>query len=200
MNKKPYSSAIKKTAYRYPITKKMASLMLDGYDRNEIEIKCIDENYIEVESPSIRRQVVSVIYPRLCSLDDYLLNEFYNGDVETSKFILVYAIAKTDPLFFEFMFEVYREALVGEKNYFSQDDFDAFFASKKENDPIVATWGDETIYCVSKGIKNVIKESGLGSKEGRRIISNHIMVHPAVAEHIELIGDYEYLKALLGVQ
>ena len=200
MNKKPYSSAIKKTAFRYPITKKIAALMLNGNDRFEIETKCIDENYIEVESPAIRRQVVSVIYPRLCSLDDYLLNEFYYGDVDTSKFILVYAIAKTDPLFFEFMFEVYREALVGDKNYFSQDDFDAFFASKKENDPIVATWGDETIYCVSKGIKNVINESGLGSKEGRRIKANHIMIHPAVIEHIELLGDRDYLKALLGVE
>ena len=32
-----------------------------------------------------------------------LLSQFYNGDVATSKFILAYAIAKTDTLFFDFM-------------------------------------------------------------------------------------------------
>lgn len=36
MNKKPYSSAIKKTPYKYTISKKIAKLILDGMDRNEV--------------------------------------------------------------------------------------------------------------------------------------------------------------------
>ena len=36
MNKKPYSSAIKKTPYKYPIAKKIAGLMLDGLDYDEV--------------------------------------------------------------------------------------------------------------------------------------------------------------------
>ena len=60
-----------------------------------------------------RREVTNVVYKRLCSLwMTFLLSEFYNGDVATSKFILVYAIAKTDALFFDFLFEKYREALM----------------------------------------------------------------------------------------
>ena len=105
MNRKPYSSAIKKTPFKYPIAKKIAKLMLDGLDRDEVYKRCFDENYIEVESVERRREITNVIYGRLCSLDEFLLNQFYNADVTTSKFILVYASAKTDSLFFDFLFE-----------------------------------------------------------------------------------------------
>ena len=50
MNRKPYSSAIKKTPFKYPIAKKIAKLMLDGLDREEIYRQCFENNYIEIES------------------------------------------------------------------------------------------------------------------------------------------------------
>ena len=199
MNKKPYSSAIKKTPYKYPIAKKIAKLMLDGLDHDDIYTKCYDENYVEIESHERRREVTNVIYNRLCSLDEFLLNEFYNGDVATSKYILVYAIAKTDTLFFDFLFERYRDALMNpERHYLSIDDFDEFFESKKEVDLIVAKWGKFTLECLTKGYRNILVESGLGKRERKNIIVERMMIHPAVEEHIELVGDKDYLKATLG--
>ena len=190
MNKKPYSSAIKKTPFKYPIAKKIAKLMLDGLDYDELYDKCFNDNYVEIESLERRREVTNVIYNRLCSLDEYLLNEFYNGDVATSKFILVYAIAKTDSLFFDFLFERYREALMNpERQYLSIDDFDDFFESKKQVDLIVAKWGKFTLECLTKGYRNILVESGLGRRERKTIIVKRVMIHPAVEEHIELIGD-----------
>lgn len=198
MNKKPYSSAIKKTPFKYSISKKIAKLMLDGLDRTEVYNKCFNENVIEVESLERRREITNVVYERLCSLDSYLLSEFYGGDVNTSKFLLVYAIAKTDSLFFDFLFEKYREALMSTRNYLSIDDFDSFFASKKETDLIVSKWGKFTLECLQKGYRNILVESGLGNRSGRNIVVNKVMVHPMVQEHIDLIGDHEYIKAILG--
>ena len=131
MNRKPYSSAIKKTPFKYPIAKKIAGLMLDGLDRKEIYTKCFNNDYIEIESLDRRREITNVIYERLASLDAFLLSQLYSGDVTTSKFILAYAITKTDTLFYEFMLEEYRDALVGDKNYLSTDDFDMFFENQK---------------------------------------------------------------------
>ena len=71
MNRKPYSSAIKKTPFKYPIAKKIAKLMLDGLDRNEVYEKCFSENYIEIESEQRRREITNVIYDRLCVLDSF---------------------------------------------------------------------------------------------------------------------------------
>lgn len=198
MNRKPYSSAIKKTPFKYPIAKKIAKLMLDGLDRNEVYEKCFNENYIEIESEQRRREIANVIYDRLCVLDSFLLSEFYNGDVATSKFLLVYAIAKTDPLFFDFLFEKYREALLSERNYLSIDDFDNFFEAKKQTDVIVAKWGAFTLQCLTKGYRNILVDSGMGHRERKNIVVNKLMIHPAVEEHLDLIGDHEYVKAILG--
>ena len=199
MNRKPYSSAIKKTPFKYPVAKKIAKLMLDGLDYDELYNKCFNDNYVEIESEERRREVTNVRYNRLSSLDEYLLKEFYNGDVATSKFILVYAIAKTDSLFFDFMFEKYRDALMNsERNYLSIDDFDRFFESKSQSDLIVAKWGKFTLECLTKGYRNILVESGLGRRERRNIVVERMMIHPAVEEHIGLIGDKDYLKAMLG--
>lgn len=198
MNRKPYSSAIKKTPYKYPIAKKIGKIMLEGLDRDEVYHRCFDENYIEIESLERRREITNVIYERLCSLDHYLLSQFVNGDIATSKFILVYAIAKTDTLFFDFLFEKYRDALLGEKGYLSIDDFDGYFESKKQTDLIVAKWGEFTIKNLTKGYRNILVDSGMGRRERRNIVVTRLMIHPAVEEHIREIGDNEYLRAMLG--
>lgn len=200
MNKKPYSSSIKKTPFKYTISKKIAKLMLEKLDRNEVYNKCFNENYVEIDSLERRREVTNVIYERLLELDHFLLEQFYDGDVVTSKFILVYAIAKNDSLFFDFLFEVYREALLGNKNYISMDDFETFFASKKESDIIVSKWGHFTIEQLSKGYRNILVESGLGIRVKRNIEVISTTIHPSVEEHIQLIGDREFLQALLGVK
>lgn len=198
MNKKPYSSAIKKTPFKYTIAKKIAKLILNGLDRNEVLEKCYIDNYIEIDSVQRRKEITNVIFERLIQLDDYLLHQFYDGDVITSKFILVYAIAKSDSLFFEFLFEVYRDALLSDKKYISIDDFEAFFESKKESDVIVSEWGHFTIDQLSKGYRNILVESGLGYRVKRNIVAEKAMIHPEVQEHIRLINDKEYLQALLG--
>lgn len=199
MNRKPYSSAIKKTPFKYPIAKKISKLMLDGLDYDEVYKKCYDDNYVEIESLERRREVTNVVYNRLCALDEYLLKEFYDGDIASSKYILVYSIAKTDTLFFDFLFERYREALMNpERNYLSIDDFDDFFESKKQVDVIVAKWGKFTLQCLTKGYRNILVDSGLGRRERKTIICEKMMIHPAVEEHIELIGDKDFLKATLG--
>lgn len=198
MNKKPYSSSIKKTPFKYIYAKRVAKLMLEGLDRNEVFKKCFDENYIEIDSLQRRGEVTRVLYDRLLEFDDVLLEQFCNGDVNTSKFLLVYAIAKNDSLFFDFMFEVYRDALLSEKRYISIDDFEDFFESKKESDPIVSKWGHFTIEQLSKGYRNILVDSGLGHRVKRNIYVDKAMIHPFVEEHIQLIHDKEYLQALLG--
>ena len=198
MNRKPYSSAIKKTPFKYTIAKKMAKLMLDGLDRVDVYNECFNNNYIEIESAERRREITNVLYSRLSVLDPFLLSQFYSGDVATSKFILAYSIAKTDTLFFDFLAEVYREALLGDKHYLSMDDFDNFFATKKQSDLIIAQWGDFTLQCLTKGYRNILVDSGLGSRDRRTIRVERMMIHPAVEEHIAEIGDKEYLQIMLG--
>ena len=151
MDNQKYTSAIKKTPYKYYIAKKIADLIYKGLDRIEVYNECFSNNLIQVDSLERRREVTNVIYDRLILLDKYLLEQFLYGDIVTSKFILVYATAKNDSLFLDFLFEVYREALLNEKQYISLDDFDLFFLGKKENNSTVNSWGAYTIDQLGKG-------------------------------------------------
>lgn len=199
MDNQKHTSAIKKTPYKYYIAKKIADLIYKGLDRIEVYNECFSNNLIQVDSLERRREVTNVIYDRLILLDKYLLEQFLYGDIVTSKFILVYATAKSDSLFLDFLFEVYREALLNEKQYISLDDFDLFFLGKKENNPTVNSWGAYTIDQLGKGYRNILVESGLGKREKRNILVHKILIHPEVINHLKLIKDEIYLKAILGV-
>lgn len=199
MDNQKHTSAIKKTPYKYYIAKKIADLIYKGLDRIEVYNECFSNNLIQVDSLERRREVTNVIYDRLILLDKYLLEQFLYGDIVTSKFILVYATAKSDSLFLDFLFEVYREALLNEKQYISLDDFDLFFWGKKENNSTVKGWGVYTIDQLGKGYRNILVESGLGKRDKRNILVHKILIHPEVVNHLKLIKDEVYLKAILGV-
>lgn len=198
MNKKKYSSAIKKTPYNYLKSKMIGRLINKGLDRNEVYDKCFDENLIGIDSEQRRREVTNVIYERLIQLDQYLLGEFINGDITTSKFVLVYAIAKNDPLFFDFLFEIYRDSLLNAKGFISIDDFDIFFRGKQEENVTVQKWGHHTLECLGKGYRNILVESGLGYREKKNIRTVIPVIHPDVVSHFIHLDEKHYIKAILG--
>lgn len=198
MNSKEYSSNIKKTQFEYQNSIKIAKLIDQGLSYKDIFNACYEGHLIQTISDQRRREITNVVYSRVNALDPFLLKNFINGSVFTSKFLLVYAIAKTDKLFFEFMFSFYREALLGNKKYISMDDFDSFFEAMKEKSPIVKKWSRVTIEDIRTAYKNVLINSGLGEKDVKNIIAIKAVVSPNIIKHINDIGDSMYLQALLG--
>lgn len=197
MNKKDYTSAIKKTPFEYLPSKKIGGLISDGLLYEEAYTRCYIENELQIVSEDRRREVFNLVFDRLSSLDSYLLDEFLHGSIASSKFILVYAIANMDSLFFEFLLSVYRETLIGHKNYISISDFDDFFSTIKEKNHIVARWSDNTIRQLSGGYRNILVESGLGFREKKLIYAKKAVINPQVVEHIEKINK-PFIQAVLG--
>ena len=108
MNKKVYSSAIKKTPFEYLPSKIIAKMIQNGLLYEEAFDRCVNQNELNVVSDERRKEIFNVCYDRLVNLDNTLLKEFIDGSISTSKFILVYAIASNDPLFLEFLLIQYR--------------------------------------------------------------------------------------------
>lgn len=192
------ASTIKKNPFNYQRSKMIAKLINDGYDKHQVYAKCYDKNMIDISSLPRRREVTNEIYRRLINLKPALLKAFIEQDIITSKFILVYAIAKVDQLFFDFLSITYRDALLGEKKYISRDDFDNFFMSKKETDLVVASWSPVTIELLAKGYRKMLVDSTLGIRKVKNIYVKKMFIHPEIAKYVETIGDYIYLQAILG--
>lgn len=200
MNKKEYSSAIKKTPFEYLPSKIIAKMIQSGLLYEEAFDRCVNQNELNVVSDERRKEIFNVCYDRLVNLDNTLLKEFIDGSISTSKFILVYAIANNDPLFLEFLLIQYRDTLLGNKNYISISDFDDFFNLMKEKNAVVAKWTDTTLKQLAGGYRNILVESGLGERIKKNIYSRNVIVSPNVIKRIENIGDKAFLQAVLGVK
>lgn len=200
MNKKVYSSAIKKTPFEYLPSKIIAKMVQSGLLYEEAFDRCVNQNELNIVSDERRKEVFNVCYDRLFNLDSFLLKEFLDGSISTSKFILVYAIASNDPLFLEFLLIQYRDTLLGNKNYISISDFDDFFNLMKEKNAVVAKWTDTTLKQLAGGYRNILVESGLGERIKKNIYSRNVIVSPNVINRIENIGDKAFLQAVLGVK
>ena len=193
------TSQLKKVPFFYNKSKMIARWILEGEDKHEIYEKCLSENKIQIKSFERRREITNHLYQRLLQLDKTLLKSFLNLDIINAKFILVYAVAKNDPLFTDFLSEVYRNALLGDKKYISMDDFDIFFTTKQETNLYVSKWSAKTIELLSKAYRKMLVDSALGIRKVKNIYVNQLVIHPEVTNHIEQLGDYKYLQAILGV-
>lgn len=200
MNKKVYSSAIKKTPFEYLPSKIIAKMIQNSLLYEEAFDRCVNQNELNVVSDERRKEIFNVCYDRLVNLDNTLLKEFIDGSISTSKFILVYAIASNDPLFLEFLLIQYRDTLLGNKKYISISDFDDFFNLMKEKNAVVAKWTDTTLKQLAGGYRNILVESGLGERIKKNIYSRNVIVSPNVIKRIENIGDKAFLQAVLGVK
>ena len=130
VEKLEYKTTIKLMSFLYLETKKASSLVLKGFNENDIKDMSIKENIFQMKSEARKSGVASIILKRLNSLDEFLLNKLVNGDLETSKQIVIYAIMKTDRLFFEFMSEVYRDKIILKEKYILDSDFNVYFERK----------------------------------------------------------------------
>jgi hypothetical protein len=107
-----YKSTIKSMQYFFLETKKASNLVLQGLGPAEIKVKAVGENIFLVNSEARKKEIASTVLKRLKELDDFMIRQLSQGNVESGKLIVVYAIMKNDRLFFEFMNEVFKEKLI----------------------------------------------------------------------------------------
>ncbi|MDU7150104.1 MAG: DUF1819 family protein [Clostridium sp.] len=194
-----YKSTIKSRPYLYKETKKAAMLINTGVELDEIKSKSLEENIFQLESEARKREVASIITARLTAVDEFVIDKIENSNIETSKILVLYAIIKTDRLFFEFINEVYKEKILLKDLFIRDKDFNIFFQNKMEQSEKVASWTEYTFKKLKQVYIRILFESGLiANQKGDREIKVPI-IDSQVKEHLYSIGDKVYINAILGV-
>ena len=194
-----YKSTIKSRPYLYKETKKASSLINKGLDVNDIKEKSLEDNIFQLESESRKREVASIITARLKDLDRQIIYNIENSNIETSKVLVLYAILKTDRLFFEFINEVYKEKILLKDLFIKDKDFNVFFQNKREQSEKVASWSEYTFKKLKQVYIRILFESGLiVNQKGDREIKVPI-IEGEVKDYLYSIGDSIYLNAILGI-
>jgi len=197
-NKWKYSTRIKSQSFLYVEMKKAGRLVLQGYDKQQIRDKSLNDNIFQVNTTARKSEIASAVTKRLSVLDTYLIEKLVSSDIQTSKVIVIYSIMKTDRLFFEFMNEVYKDKIMFGDKLILDKDFNMFFDRKKEQSPDVSLWADYTFYKLKQVISRTLNESGLCKREGKKMKIVEPIVESSVTEHIKEIGDKLYINILLG--
>ncbi|MFD1067996.1 DUF1819 family protein [Oceanobacillus locisalsi] len=197
MNTLPYRSTIKSKPFLYNETYKVAELYATGFSEEVIKKEVIHQNLFQVKTEQRKREITTTVLKRLKTLDTFLINKIVTTDIHTSKLITLYAILKTDRLFFEFMHEIFREKLTVHEPVLEDRDFNAFFEAKRQQSEVVANWKEYTFYKLKQVYLRILTDAGLLNNSSEREIQIPLL-HPDVLDYMRNAEDTRYIDAIIG--
>ncbi|WP_027093445.1 DUF1819 family protein [Cohnella thermotolerans] len=190
-----YSATLTGASFMFYEFKQVVSLKTQGLGDSEIKEKVLTENLFQYQvKTSLKRSLPSVLR-RVGVLDDTLRKMVLEESLETGKIINLYAIMKTDRLFFEFMNEVIREKLETDNYLFEKKDLNLYFTSKAEQDAGVAGWTEQTVNKLKQVFVKILYEAGI-LKDKKTGELNQLLIDEQLKRHFINIGDIAYVKAM----
>ena len=193
-----YSAGIMSASFWLLETKTTAEYMLEGLSKSEIVELALNENIYQVDSERRAKRMAGNLYRRLKDFPEELLQFFVNADVNSSKIIVLISILKNDKLFFEFMYEVFREHIILGNYTLNNSDFNIFFTNKAQQSEVIENWAEKTIKKLSSRYRIFLSEAGLLEKEDK----DYKIILPFLDFRLrELLveNDFEpYVKAICG--
>ncbi|MFE8698273.1 DUF1819 family protein [Cytobacillus sp. FJAT-53684] len=190
-----YSATLTGASFLLYELKQVLKLKKQGLSDAEIKKKVIEENIFEYKyTSSLKRSVPSVIR-RAVVLDEQLQEWVLSGPLDIGKIINLYAIMKTDRLFFEFMNEVLREKLEADNYLIEKKDLNVFFITKAEQDDKMAKWTELTINKLKQVYMKLLYEAGFLEDKKTGELSR-VLIDEEIKRHLTYIGDSAYLKAM----
>lgn len=195
-----YSTKLTAEPFLYNETKIIGEYLLSGENVQELKRKNIEENLIKHKKQGSVKRTNAPIFRRLEAMNDDILENFVYSDVETSKYLLVYAIMKTDKLVRDFIIEVYKDKIIMRNEYIEKYDIDRWYEMKKESSVSLKNKSDITNNKAKQVIMKILQDSGMVVKETNnrfRIIKP--LLNDKFIHLLEENKDIEYAKAIGGL-
>jgi hypothetical protein len=190
-----YSATLTGASFLLYELKQVLKLTRQGLTEAEIKKKVIEENVFEYQVTSSLKRIVPSVLRRANALDESLQELVLNSPLEVGKIINLYAIMKTDKLFFEFMNEVIREKLDANNYLLEKKDLNGFFTVKEEQNEKMAKWTELTVNKLKQVYMKLLYEAGfLSDKKAGDL--NRLLFDEDIKRHLTNIGDTAYLRAM----
>ena len=195
-----YSAGSVSKLFWYIETKETVKLLKDK-SIDEVKNIVISDNLYQQKSEDRLNREFSVISKRIMSLPESLRYMISDADIMTSKLIVIISIMATDRLFFELMYEVFREKIRMEEETLKDSDLNVFFRSKQEQSDVCAKWTDSAIKKLKQTFQKYMLEAQL-LKNSEVSKSEKVVIKPYIEQELrqELVANdmEKYLYALTG--
>jgi hypothetical protein len=190
-----YSANLTGASFLFFELKQVLKLKKEGIPDVDIKKKVIEENVFEYQVTSSLKRIVPSVIKRANCLDEFLQDMVLSSQLEVGKIINLYAIMKTDRLFFEFMNEVIREKLDGNNYLLEKKDLNIFFTVKAEQNEKIEKWTELTINKLKQVYMKILYEAGI-VRDKKSGDLNRLLFDEDIKRHLTFIGDSEYIRAM----
>ena len=195
-----YSAGLVSQSFWFVEFKRIVKLLESGNTESEIKGLCLKENLFGAAKEYRARRMYGYIWNRVKQLDESLMQLFLKTDLSTQKIINLICVLKTDRLFFEFLYEVYREKEILGIDAIENIDMRVFFNQKEMQSEEVAQWVDTTKKRLRNIYTNYMIDANLLAVEGKQKKIKVPILDTALQRYLELTGEVALMKALTGAR
>ncbi len=200
MERKEYRAGMVKMSFWFSEFRKVIQLLNEGRSWDDIKRLSLDENLFGTPTNARAKQILTTVSDRVKSLDEGFYRLFEDSDISTQKIIVLIAIMNVDSLFFDFVYEVYREKLILGSDTLVDSDLGVFFKNKQVQSDKVAGWTDYTLKRLGACYKTLLMEAGMID----RVLGERTLLKPildiGLERRLKDTGMELILKALTGVR
>lgn len=197
MNKSKYTADLVNKGFWFTEFRKTIELVNEGKTNAEIKSMQKSENVYLAPSEDTGRRMASTITKRIDHLPEEVVSQYFSFNLETQRIVNLLATIKVNQLFFEFMYEIYREDRIIGKKELADSSLRVFFKNKAEQNEKVASFTDATIKRLSGAYKTYLREAGLLEE------TTDTYIPPVIDIQLEALlktPEWEpYYKAIMGV-
>lgn len=194
-----YSAGLMSQSFWFIEFKKVIKLISEGKSEDEIKQMCIEENLFGAAKEYRAKRMYGYIWNRVKKLDKTLMELFLNSDLATQKIINLVAIIRSDRLFFEFVFEVYREKNIIGTQVLEDTDANIFFKNKEFQSEDIAAWKDTTKRKLRQVYFNYLIDANLLTVVDKKKTITPPILDIALERYLDACGDSAIIKAITGV-
>lgn len=199
MTETQYSAGLMSQSFWFLEFKKVVKLRQSGMDYENIKKKCIDDNLFGAAKEYRALRMAGYVINRVKTMDDQLVKLFLSSELATQKLINLASILKTDRLFFEFVYEVYREKSILGVGVLEVADVNVFFTQKEAQSELIAGWNDSTKQKLRRCYLNFMTDANLLTETNKKKMITPPIVDIAFERYLISNGEEALLKALTGV-
>lgn len=196
---KVYSSGLVSQSFWFVEFKKIVEMIANGIDEAEIKSQCLDKNLFGAAKEYRAKRMYGYIWNRVKKLDSTLIDLFLSLDIQTQKIINLISILKGDRLFFEFIFEVYREKVILGIPIMEDKDANIFFNNKEIQSEDVEKLKEVTRKRLRSAYFNFMIDANLLSVVNKEKTITPPILAIALEHYLEVNGDSSIAKAIMGV-
>lgn len=198
MGNREYSAGIVSKGFWFLEFKKYLELLKNGNNENEIKKIQDEENIFSAPSKDYGKRIISEINKRIKVLPKEIKELFFESDTGTQKVINLLSIMGTDKLFFEYVYNSYRnELLLGTKEY-NPGIVMKFLKEKAKQNEEVAKFSETTLKRMQGTYGNYLKEAGLLEEKNKEILYGKVYLDYELEKLLRENNMEIYIKTLKG--